>query len=166
MKAKTNFKELLLKFLVESTLIVFSVLFALYINEKIDERKKRKLKVHAISTIRNEISENLKIIEGWQQKHQLVLENVNKYLEDESLAQQELFVGDKIVLENFRGNTLAGKLPSSTAWSVVQQSNVMDQFSFEEIYLLSSLYNIQHSGVEASLKVIIGIISSREIHRR
>src|SRR3954464_6172848 len=66
------------KLLMESALIVFSVLFALFIDRLAEEYKTQEQKKIALSRIHQELITNQTLISGLITRHQLVVRNLTK----------------------------------------------------------------------------------------
>ena len=74
-------KNTLKKYLIDGLWIVFSVLFALFINDLAEKIKVNKQKRVAIESIRKELERNAGIMKNWYPRHKATMERMNDILE-------------------------------------------------------------------------------------
>jgi hypothetical protein len=72
------------KYLAEGVLIVFSVLFALFINKLFDDYKTNESKTIAIESIRKELHRNAGILKNWKEQHIEVRNRITDILEGQN----------------------------------------------------------------------------------
>jgi len=84
------------KYLADGLMIVFSVLFALFINKMAENYQVHKDKVVAEKNILNELTSNKKIIEEWRSIHNLILNKLQEIKNDENhyLYPTEIYSGN------------------------------------------------------------------------
>ena len=154
-----------IKLVSESSLIIFSVLLALLLNEYREHLKEEKLKTIALQKVTSELEKNLQTVESWYEYHIVVYQNFSRAIDDDSLkkamARQKEF--------NFWSlmpNGVVRRVVSRSAWQALQTSDVFSSIDFETMLALSVTYNSQALGVETSLRIIQDILTSRESLRK
>ena len=154
---KINYKEILL----ESVLIMFSVLFALVLSEYINSVKDEEQKEIALQNIKNEIIENKKIVESWMPIHEEIYDRLNEFINNDKIQKQAIqnnVVNTNIIIKN----TIVKKIISDVAWITLQNSKIMGDIEFEKTIKIAELYNLEVYGVKKTLNQIIDILRSRE----
>ncbi|MEM7573934.1 MAG: hypothetical protein AAF433_13590 [Bacteroidota bacterium] len=157
------------KIIRESLLIVFSILFALVINEWRANQKLRVEKEKILDSIVLELENNLASLEEVAPYHAQVAERLNELLTQEYLEDS---LGNQNPIEVFlqhSGYGLQEPRVQANAWQTAQLSGTLSQFDNETIYELSKLYELQNEGVEAAWKKIVEMFydndSFEAIHR-
>lgn len=134
-------------------LIVFSVVLGLYLSERIEDRKNEKEATLLLSKIKSELNDNIKILEIWVPYHREILGSLDslstnkKFIEDFIIDKSTLF---ETVLT--RG-TFMGRSPSNDAWDIAKSHPLIVNFEYDELLLLSKIYNQQKSTFEPSSKI-------------
>ncbi len=136
-------KESILKNITQVFLIVFSVVLGLFLNERIEERKAIKEASKLLATIKSEVRENKKLMESWVPYHQEILESWDRLYSDEKFLQN--FVEDHTVLysEVFTKSSILGRTPTHDAWDIAKSHPLMVNINYDELLILSKLYNQQ-----------------------
>ena len=136
-------KESILKNITQVLLIVFSVVLGLFLNERIEERKANKEASKLLATIKSEVRENKKLMESWVPYHQEILESWDRLYSDEKFLQD--FVEDHTVLysEVFTKSSILGRTPTHDAWDIAKSHPLMVNINYDELLILSKLYNQQ-----------------------
>lgn len=65
------------KYFAEGALIVFSVLFALFINKLFTDYQTNQKKEIALESIQKEISKNAEVVEKWKKHHQEINQRIS-----------------------------------------------------------------------------------------
>lgn len=145
------------KYIVEGVLIVFSVLFALFINKMFDDYKTRQKKAIAIESIHKELKKNAAILVNWKAKHipirnriTDVLEGRNDSLRSELLQYEFLNLG---LLTN--NESLIDAILTDTAWESAKSTGIISEFDFDTTQKLTHVYSMQEVLTE---KTIIKIL--------
>lgn len=151
-KNKVNFK----KYLGEGLLIVFSVLFALFINKTYEDAKTDKDKINAIEQIKAELFENQKILNNWMADHNAILENLNILLERKMdsiqiLANNKGYLPMQMILND---RNLLDKPLSNSAWSSAQSTGIISEFDFIILLNFSETYELQQLIMNTSIEKI------------
>ena len=134
------------KYISESLMIVFSVLFALFINQLAQNYAKHKDKKIAQNNIVEELKNNEKIVKDWVKNHQKILNNLKDLTEDKNDSLKNLLVKNKFFeLGMLNGNnSLTKEFPVSTAWETTKSTGIISEFEFEKIQVLTETYTQQN----------------------
>jgi len=126
------------RILVESALIVFSILLALGVNQWVDARKQSQLTARVLRSVRDEITANRTRVQEWLPYHRAMelashradsLRAVHSYADFKSAAPQ---------WSGFKNPELDG-----TAWQTAVSLGVVNNMGFDTVRVLSSLYTMQ-----------------------
>lgn len=161
MSAKKSF---LIKLFSESLLIIFSILFALLINEWRNNYKENKRTKTLLQNIRGEITSNQQLVQDLIVYHDSVLDNISDALETDSL---EASFFSNLYFEIFNvapKGIIQGKI-NNIAWEVAKEDKITNRVSLEVAKELSELYSQQET-VKGTIGRIINVISSREAQRK
>jgi hypothetical protein len=106
------------KHLVEGTLIVFSVLFALFINKSFENYQTNRKRAIAEKSIIKELQQNQYILNRWKEKHIEVKNRISSVINGESDSlRSELEKFDYLNLGVLTNNeSLVDAILTSTAW--------------------------------------------------
>ena len=129
--------------LTQLLLIVFSVVLGLYLSERIEERKNEKEAVLLLSRITSEVNENKKLLEEWVPYHRDIYSRLDSIIEDAAFVRR--FIEDESVLFDeviTRGN-LMGETPSDEAWDIAKSHPLIVHFDYDNLLMLSRIYNQQ-----------------------
>lgn len=156
------------KLLLEGLLIVFSVLFALYINRLSEQSKVDTRKEIAITRIQKELSSNKKIIEDWKVKHAAVKERLinivadpNDSLRLEILASPNLDLG-KLT----EGNNLVDAVLMDVAWETAKSTGIIEDMDYELVEKFTHAYSLQNHFYDKTLMKILDIYFSKDAHNK
>lgn len=135
---RREFKKLLL----ESGLIVFSVLLALFINRTAENIKTSNQKKVALERIYKEVHKNYAITQEWQARHQLYLKRITRIVTNKNdslriqLLKNEYLNFDLISY----GKGMANNMMTSTAWDAAKSTQIISEFEYETVETLTELY--------------------------
>lgn len=138
------------KLLFESFLIIFSILFALFINEWRKNQELGAQRQKALQMVIGELEHNLEELEYVIPYHRQSAIRLDSVSQDAGQMQQPLFGVTRGVLER-------GILPAelqTTAWNTAQLSGAVSLFDEQTIYALAGVYELQSHGVENTWKEI------------
>ncbi|MRX64089.1 hypothetical protein [Maribacter luteus] len=145
------------KYLAEGLLIVFSVLFALFINKLVDDHKTNKKKTIAIESIKKELYRNSAIINKWKERHIKIrnritelVEGRNDSLKTELLKHEFLNLG---VLTN--NESLIDAILTNTAWESAKSTGIISEFDFDTTQKLTHVYSMQEVLTERTVIKIL-----------
>ena len=138
---KTNYK----KYLSEGALIIFSVLFALFINKLFDDYQINQKKDIALKSIEKELYRNQNILQSWETKHIAIrnrvsgiIEGKNDSLKTELKKYNYLNLG--ILTDN---ESLIDAVLTNTAWESAKSTGIISEFDFETTQKLTHVYSMQ-----------------------
>lgn len=145
------------KYLAESGMIVFSVLFALMINSLVENRATNKKKEAAIASLSKEINNNRATIERWREKHSSMYTRLSEvaFGKNDSLMQElkkQPMLNMGVLFENAN---LIDYLLQSTAWETVKETDLLNEFEFETVKSLSEAYDLQNLISDVTVQRII-----------
>lgn len=149
---KMNFK----KYLGEGFLIVFSVLFALFINKSYEDAKTNRDKNNTIKQIKAEFLDNQKTLNNWMADHNAILQNLNNLIENKNdsikkIAESKGYLPIQVILDN---RNLIDKPLSNSAWSSAQSIGIISEFDFKTLQNISETYELQQQISNTSIDKI------------
>lgn len=157
---KTSIK----KYLAEGFLIIFSVLFALYINKLSDDWQTTKKKNIALIGIQKELQRNSEVIGIWIKDHSEISERIhdldngkNDSLKNEMKATAYLDFGLLTGKESFISAIL-----SNTAWETAKTTGIIAEFNFETSQELTSVYTMQNTIMDKTIFKIVDLVFAPE----
>ncbi len=150
-KNKTNFK----KYLGEGLLIVFSVLFALFINKTYQDAKTNSYKNNALKKIKTELIDNQKILKDWIADHNDILKNLNNLIENkdsiQKIAETKGYLPLQIILDN---KSIVNKPLLNSAWTSAQSIGITSEFDFKTLQYVNATYELQQLIMGTSIENI------------
>lgn len=159
---KSNLK----KYLIDGLLIVFSVLFALFINNLAESIKVNQQKRVAIESIQKELKRNAEIMKNWHPRHKATMERINDVLEgrNDSLKNKFYdyqFLNLALITED---ESLMDAFLTNTAWETAKTTQIISEFDFETTQYLTFVYRMQKVITEKSMMKILDYYFDREAH--
>lgn len=129
-------------------LIVFSVVLGIFLSERIEEQKNKNDAAKLLSTIISEVSENQKLLEYWAPYHADIARSIDSLSKDGLFV--ETFINDKTILfrEVLTEGTFMRRMPSSDAWDIAKSHPLIVNIDYDELLILSKIYNQQQSTFE------------------
>ena len=146
-----NLKQLLL--------IVFSVVLGIFLSERIEERKNEKEAALLMSKIKSEVNDNKKLLEFYVPYHSEILASLDSLQNNDTFVDD--FIADESTLFNkvlTKGN-LMSRSPSNDAWDIAKSHPLVVHFDYEELLILSKIYNQQALTYEPVPKIIELLLS-------
>jgi len=155
------------KYLVESALIILSLLLALSIDKFMDEHERSKQKDFAIEQIQKELERNLEIIDQWIVRHQATSEIIQGLVDgtDEKTKtelRKQPFFDFGVLTER---QSLVDTFLISTAWDTAKATGIISEFPFDTTQTLTSVYSLQEVISNKSLNKIIDFYFDMEAHK-
>jgi len=144
-----NIKQIL----TQSLLIVFSVVLGLYLSERIEERKKKNESKVLLAKIKAEVQDNIRILEEYAPYHQEISKNLHTLSQDDAFVQA--FIDNQYVLMDTlftRGNFM-GLFPANDAWEIAKAHPLMVNIDYDQLLILSRIYNQQANTFEPGMKM-------------
>lgn len=138
---KTNFK----KFVGEGLLIVFSVLFALFINKSFEDYRTKQKKKIAKESIIKELYNNQSILGNWKSNHTEIKNRISGIIAGEADSlKMELEKYNYLNLGVLTNNeVLIDAILTKTAWESAKATGIITEFDFETIQKLTLVYDLQ-----------------------
>lgn len=145
------------KNLIEGLLIVFSVLFALFINKLYDNYQTLKKKEIAMESIAKELHRNKVVMKDWKERHTQIMEKLNQLIngEEDSLKKElknQTFFHLGLLTED---RALIDDVVTSTAWESAKTTGIISEFEFETTQKLTRVYSLQELITEKSVTKIL-----------
>ena len=158
----TNLK----KYLAEGFLIVFSVLFALFINKLFDDYKTLQKKEVAIESIKKELNRNALIVKDWKAKHITIRDRIvsinngkNDSIKSELRKNKYFDLGVLTNQESLIDNTL-----TKTAWESTKSTGIVAEFDFKTIEILTQVYSLQDLITDKTIGELLNFYFDTETH--
>ena len=126
------------KILIESALIVFSILLALGVNEWVDSRKQAALTERAVHAIRDEISGNAQRIRDVREYHKTLMSESKRADTLHIIHGYADFQHAVPSWKGFHNPELDG-----TAWQSAITLGVVSNIGFDTVQTISRLYSLQ-----------------------
>lgn len=145
------------KYLGEGTLIIFSVLFALFINKAFESYQTNKRKEVALESIAKELYRNQAIMKRWKDQHSVITNRLTDLTSgrNDSLKQIMASKGffDLGALTN--NESLVDAVLTNTAWESAKQTGIIAEFDFETTQSLTNVYKMQQVLTDRTLAKIL-----------
>jgi hypothetical protein len=143
--------------LVESALIVFSVLFALFIDRATEKAKTGRQKRVALERIHNELVTNHKLVTDVIARHRVVLRNLDRVLgnQDDTLRRrimQKEYLDFQLLSG---GKSIYPRFPAQTSWEAALSTGIITEFDYGAIEALTGVYSSQETIIQVTLQKII-----------
>jgi len=148
------------KYFTDGLLIVFSVLFALFINKLAENYETQQKKDLAILSIKKELRQNYRIIEKWNLKHIEISKRINNII----IGKEDSLKTELIKNKHFNfgiisnNENIVSEMPSNTAWETSKTIGIVSEFDFNTNQKLSKAYKLQQLVTEKTLMGIIDLI--------
>lgn len=154
------------KYFAEGLLIVFSVLFALFINKLFDDYKTNKKKTIAIESIHKELYRNSAILDNWKERHVKIRNRITEIIDgrNDSLKSELLqyeFLNLGILTNN---ESLIDAILTSTAWESAKTTGITSEFDFETTQKLTHVYSMQEVLTDRTIAKIIDYYFDTNAH--
>ncbi len=159
-------KKSILNSLGQVLLIVFSVVLGLYLSERIEDRKNELEANKLLQKIKSELVNNKEILAYWVPYHEEILYKVDSLSGNEEFIEE--FIRDKSALfeKVLTRGTFMGAAPSNDAWDIAKAHPLIVNLEYEELLIISKIYNQQKSTFEPSGKIsdlfFSGSVNKRE----
>ena len=155
-----------LRLLLEGLLIVFSVLLALYLNQRAAQKDLREQKNSALASLEREVNRNARVIEDWQQLHSKILERIKALRQPESDSLRSLLIRDGQVQLSVitMDQSVAQANLNHTAWQTAQSTNILSELEYELVEELTQTYALQEMVMQETLARIINLFFERQTH--
>lgn len=158
-------KKSILESIKQLFLIVFSVFLGIFLSERIEERKNKKEAALLLSKIISEVTNNKKLLEDWVPYHREIVNRLDSLNENEAFIMN--FIEDESTLFSeilTRGNMMSD-MPSKEAWDIAKSHPLIVHFDYDELLILSKVYN-QQAVTYASVPKIIELFLSGDFNSK
>ncbi|MBP2833120.1 hypothetical protein J8281_13075 [Aquimarina sp. U1-2] len=157
----SNFK----RFLSESLLIVFSVLFALFINQCQNEAQEEKRTVSILKNIKSELENNRKSAQRLVDYHTKVVKKLETINSDS--LESIFFRGPRFVIwdNDIIPRGISQEIFKNIAWQTAEQEDIASRINFNKAQVLFEAYSQQNT-VSATIDALSKMMTQRETHRR
>lgn len=145
------------KYLAEGLLIIFSVLFALFINKLFDDYKTAQKKQVALTGIEKELYRNQAILKRWKENHIEIRDRIRAVIDGNADSlRTELRKYDHLNLAILTNNkSLIDAILVNTAWESAKTTGILAEFDFETMQKLTHVYTMQKVVMEKTLSEIL-----------
>jgi len=146
-------KKSIVNNITQLVLIVFSVVLGLFLSERIEDRKKEKEAKKLLSKIKSELNDNIMILEEWVPYHKEILQSLDSLSNNDKFIEQ--FKNDRSALfdEVLSRGTFMSRFPSNDAWDIAKSHPLIVNLEYDELLMLSKIYNQQESTFEPASKI-------------
>ena len=158
-------KSFWIKLGIESLLIIFSVLLALFLNEYRASNKEEEKTVLVMHSIRKELEANHQIIETWHKNHTAILQNIQEY-RNRPQDYDGLIKGNQLQIQYLFNEEFIPNVVRSTAWETAKTTGLVQNFDLSLTNKLSDVYDLQRLGAMSTLQKLTNLITERETHLR
>lgn len=154
------------KLFVDGALIVFSVLFALFISQIVENQKAKREKEKVLDYIYQELSDNSFILSRWIQKHGRIRDRLRNMVQnEEDSVRKRLVAGGRINFEIItNGEVLIDALLTETAWDAAKSTKVVSDFEFEQVQEFTRVYNLQRIIMDGTTSKFLDVYMDRKTH--
>ncbi len=154
------------KYVAESLLIIFSVLFALFINKLFDDHKTEQRKLIALESIQKELSRNNDILSEWKTHHIAIRDRIKALVQEQNDSLKEVLSASNYLDLGLLTDQqpLINDILSNTAWESAKTTGIIEAFNFEQIELLTKVYTMQETLTNKTLMNILDLYFSADTH--
>ena len=154
------------RYVLDGLLIVFSVLFALFINNIAETIKKNNKKEIAIENIRKELIGNLEILEAWNKDHVNIRNKINSIISGvNEPIKKELLKNNYLKLDLLtNGKPLINSAISKTAWETAKTTGIISEFDFEVTQKLTEAYTLHDILMDKTLMKLLDYLFDPNAH--
>ena len=151
-RAKAMEKSII-KYTTQLFLIVFSVVLGIFVSERIEEQKNKRQAERLLSKITSEVNDNRKLLAYWAPYHRDIANTLDSLSNDELFV--DAFVNDKSALFEaiLTRGTFMDRTPGSDAWDIAKSHPIIVNFDYDELLILSKIYNQQRVTFEPAEKI-------------
>jgi hypothetical protein len=145
------------RLLLEGGLIVFSVLFALFIDRLAEEYKTSKQKKIALARIHQELAANKALVRLVLVRHKRVVSNLTRASSNplDSLRAElakKAYLDFSLLSE---GKSIYPRLPSSVSWEAARSTGIVAEFDYQIVEACTDVYSSQETIARVTLPKII-----------
>ena len=154
----SNIKNSVLKYFGQVFLIVFSVVLGLYLSEIIEDKKNERNAQELFLKINSELNTNKKLLDYWVPYHKEIVNKLDSLSSDKNFIEN--FINDKsTIYEAFSRGTIMSDIPSNDAWDIAKSHPLIVNMDYDNLLILSKIYNQQKFTYESISEIIELMIS-------
>ena len=158
-------KNKFLKLLTDGLLIIFSVLFALFINRYAENAKTEKKKEIAIERIEKELLRNQAIITGWTEQHAKIKARIVNIVNDkQDSLRLEMLKYPMLRFDMLIEKSLVDDFITNTAWQAARSTDIISEFDYDLILKLTNAYSLQEIIMDKTLMKLLDLYFDTEAH--
>lgn len=154
------------KYIAEGLLIVFSVLFALFINKTAEQYQTNQKKEIARAGMLKELYRNQGILKTWEQKHIKIRDKISGVIEGRNDSIRNVMM--KFPFFNFgvltENEPLIDAILTNTAWESAKTTGIIAEFDYETIQKLTYVYAMQETLTERTIMKILDYYFDTDSH--
>ncbi len=161
-----KWKEKLPSLALDALMIIFSVLFALFINDRYQKASVNKQKQEAQKQIKIELNRNAEIINDWIENHGKIQERLTQIVQGKNDSLKQLIrQSNKFSLGYLTDNqNLVQEVPVNTAWESAKSMNLISEFKYSIVEQLTEVYTLQEVVTERSIIKILDAYFDKSTH--
>jgi len=154
------------KYFAESLLIIFSVLFALFINKLFDDHKTEQRRQIALESIQKELNRNNAILTEWKTHHTVIRDRIVALVDQKNDSLKNILLASSYLDLGllYDQQSLINDILSDTAWESAKTTGIIEAFNFEQIELLTKAYAMQETLTKKTLMSILDLYFSADAH--
>ncbi|MGK7391401.1 MAG: hypothetical protein ACNS60_13680 [Candidatus Cyclobacteriaceae bacterium M2_1C_046] len=154
------------KYIFDGLLIVFSVLFALFINKIAENIQVANEKEIAMENIKKEIQRNTEIIEDWISRHTEIRDRITMIIEGKNDSLRTELLNYKYLKINIltSNQTLIEANLSNTAWETAKSTGIISEFDFNTTQKFTKIYMVQEMITEKTLVKVFDFLFDPSAH--
>ena len=143
--------------LVESALIVFSVLFALFIDRAAEKAKTGRQKRVALERIHNELVTNRELVADAMGRHRVIVGKLERVVSNKDVTLRRRIMQKEYL--DFQlltgGKSLYPRLPARTSWEAALFTGTITEFDCGVLEALTGVYSSQETISQQTLQRIL-----------
>lgn len=160
-------KKDIYKYLIEAGLIVFSVLFALYINGWSDNQQTKRRVSQSLANITQEIKDNRWVVNQWYETHTAIEARIDSLLngdlpELQAALEEKSFLAGPVLTG---GRSIISVMMTSAAWETAKNTGLGSHFDLATMQQLTRVYAFQHIITDNTVVSITSFYFSKEAHQ-
>lgn len=154
-------------YLGDGLLIIFSVLFALFINNLAEKNRTNAEKEAALESIKKELHRNSSILTTWKVHHTSITNKLDSLVKGKNEALKDsLQKHDYLELGYLTDNkSLIDAIISDTAWESAKSTGIISEFDFSRTEKLTNVYKMQDVLMNSTIRSILDLYFDKDSHR-
>ena len=154
-------------YLGDGLLIIFSVLFALFINNLAEKSRTNAEKEAALDSIKKELRRNSGILTMWKAHHTSITNKLDSLVKGKNEAlkdslQKQKYLELRYLTDN---KSLIDAIISDTAWESAKATGIISEFDFSRTENLTNVYKMQDVLMNRTLQSILDLYFDKDSHR-